>query len=497
MSLYSETIVLNKNIPSIVKTGRFAPYDLTIDARTVGLTNKVVKIEYIWGNGDTETLLLKPTLPTPANGDPTKILKKKLFLSKDYTLSVYEITVNFYTFGSSEPFTFNITLNLQNPPIDKISGSYFDEVHLIKTRMFGANNTLLYTFESKTENNILMSLVDWKSRPPEALPPPPPPLPKPYVLLDPFAARFKEMNPHIVTIPYYGFNNNVVTNPDSAIPINNLLVKDLFTDSSYAVDSRIAGKNPITAKPIFTIEDDATPTYVRNTDCWAYDLDLTCNSVWNSSVGYPSGKTGLGTLITKRHIIFAAHFEISQGSTIRFVTNDNVVVERTLVSIKRHPDYSPYFPDLTVGVLDEDVPDTITPCKLVDNGILNYLQQNIRNIPILTINQDRNALICDGAAINPTYTTYTEPVYDNNHVIRDQYFQPVITGDSGTPQFIIIKDKLVLLSMFTFGGINPAGTSLTYQIEAINQLIFDLDFQVGSITGYRVNFPDMEFYKTY
>jgi hypothetical protein len=497
MSLYSETIVLNKNIPSILKTGRFAPYELTIDPRNVGLTNKVIKIEYIWDKNDIEIVKLKPVLPDPVNGDPTKILKKKLFLSKDYILSTYEITINFYTLGSASPFVFKITLNLQNPPIDKIRGSYFDEVHLIKTRMFGANNTLLYTFESKTENNILMSLVDWKSRPPKAAPPPPPPIPKPYVILDPFAARFKEMNPHIITIPYYGFNNNVITNPDDAIPLNNLLIKDLFTVASYAVDSRIAGKNATTAKSIFTTEDDATPTYVRNTDCWAYDLDLTCNSVWNSAVGYPSGKTGSGTLITKRHIIFAAGSEIPEGSTIRFVTNDNVVVERGLVAIKRHPDYSPYFPDLTIGVLDDDVPNTIKPCKLIDNSILKFLQQNIKNIPILSINQDRNALIYDGATITNSYTTYTEPLYDNNHTIRDQYFQPVITGDSGTPQFIIIEDELVLLSMFTFGGLSPAGTSLTYQIQKINQLIFDLDFQIGFITGYSVGFPDMEYYKKY
>jgi hypothetical protein len=496
MSLYSETIVLSKNIPSIVISGRFAPYELTIDSRNVDLNNKVIKIEYIWGAGEVETVILKPTIPT-SDGDPTKILKKKTFLSKDYNLSTYNITINFYTFGSADPFTFKITLNLQNPPIDKIEGSYFDEVHLIKTKMFGSNNTLLYTFESKTENNILMSLVDWKLRPPEDLPPPPPPLPKPYVLLDPFAARFKEMNPNIVTIPYYGFDNNIVTNPDDPIPINNLLERDLFTEASNAIDSRIEGKIPSEAKPIFTTQDHGTSTYVRNTSCWAYDLDLTCNSVWNSAVDFPSGKTGSGTLITRKHIIFAAHFEIPEQSLVRFVTKDNVVVDRIISKIKRHPSYSPYFPDLTVGVLEEDVPNTITPCKIIDSGILNYLQQNIANIPILTINQDRNALICDGGAINTNYTTYTRPIYSNNSVIRDQYFQAPIVGDSGTPQFIIMKNQLVLLSMFTFGGINPAGTSLTYQRNIINQLISDLDFEIGFITNYTPEFPDIDFYLKY
>jgi hypothetical protein len=497
MSLYSETIVLNKNIPSIVTSGRFAPYELTIDARNVFFDNKILKVEYIWGNGDTETVTLKPMLPNPQDGDPVLNLKKKIFLSKSYNLSIYEITINFYTFGSDNPFTFTITLNLQNPTIDKIQNSYFDEVHLIKTRMFGSNNTLLYTFESKTENNILMSLVDWKSRPPESQPPPPPPLPKPYVLLDPFAARFKEMNPHIITIPYYGFNNNVVTNPDSELTINNLLIKDLFIEASNAVDSRIEGKNPSLSKPIFTTQDHGNSIYERNTDCWAYDLDLTCNSVWNSAVGFPSGKTGSGTLITKRHIIFAGHFEIPEGTTVRFVTNNNVVVERNLVAIKRHPDYSPYFPDLTVGVLDDDVPNTITPCITISESILNHLFENIRNIPVLSINQDRYALIYDGAGIFSTYTTYTQPIYNDNHITRNQYFQPAIVGDSGTPQFIILKNKLVLLSMFTFGGITPAGTSLAYQTEAINQLIFDLDFQVGAMSGYGVSSPNMDFYKIY
>jgi len=498
MSLYSQTIVLNTLNPSVT-ANNFAPFKLTIDPSNVKLTtNNIRKIEYVWNENETEVVSYKPTLPKPIDGDPKNTKKTKEFYSNDYELSIYDIKINIYFFGITNPRVFNIKLNLQNPTLDKTNNSYFQEVHLIKTKMFGPKNTLLYVFESTSENNLLMSVVDWDKKP---LPPIPEkiPLKRPYTFVDPFALKFKDYNNHIKSIPYSYDNNNTRNNPnynpDDSIPIYNLMLIDLFESATKAIDSRIEGKDPNTAKAIFSTQDDATPTYVRNTNCWAYDLDLTCNSVWNSAVGYPSGRTGGGTLITKRHIIFAAHFPIPEGTTIRFITKDNQIVERTLLSTKIPSSYSPYYPDFGIGVLDSDVPNTITPCYLMDNSILNYLSNNIRYIPILNINQDRYATIYDGGAIQPTYTNYTEPLSDINHIIRDGFFVNARVGDSGLPDFIIVKDKLVLLSVKTFS--DGSGTSLCYQIPLINQLITDVDFIVGSMTGYTTKTPDVEHLKRY
>ena len=42
---------------------------------------------------------------------------------------------------------------------------YFQEMHLVGTRMFGPNNDILYMFESINPNYVIPALVNWKSRP--------------------------------------------------------------------------------------------------------------------------------------------------------------------------------------------------------------------------------------------------------------------------------------------------------------------------------------------
>ncbi|WAQ94057.1 hypothetical protein MAR_006528, partial [Mya arenaria] len=56
-------------------------------------------------------------------------------------------------------------------------------------------------------------------------------------------------------------------------------------------------------KKIFTLQDHGHKRYVRNPHCWAYPLDLTCISPWNSN----QGNRKAGTLITPRHAVWAKH----------------------------------------------------------------------------------------------------------------------------------------------------------------------------------------------
>jgi len=507
MPLYSYKIVLNKNNPNLVVTDYFAPFELTIDPSSISLNKNIRKIEYVWADDDIEIVNYKPNITNIANGNPKKTQKVKKFFSNDSNLSVYIIKINVYSFGSETPFVFTITLNLKNPVIDQIPDvSYFNEVHLVKTKMFGSDNKILYVFETKDENNLLMSLVDWKLRP-IIMPPPPPRLPRPYVFLEPFATRYNDPNTNIKNIPY-SYNNNpnsIYYNPDSLIPLirdyNTSTIRDeIFATLTSNVDLRINGKDPVLAQPIFSTQNDNDSIYVRNTDCWAYELDLTCNSVWNSSTTVPGGRRGSGTLITKRHIIFSALYEIPEGSTIRFVTKDNVVIERTMLYKKRHPSYSTstHYYDICVGVLDSDVPNTIKPCKILPENFLGFLPQNINNIPVLFINQNRNADIFDGDFIETTLTHYTAPTNDNNSSIRHQYYEQAVDGDNGTPQFFVFRNDLILLSVCTFSGTNAAaGTTLLYQKDAINKLIRDLDIKTTRLTGYKIEPVNMDYYFSY
>lgn len=250
----------------------------------------------------------------------------------------------------------------------------------------------------------------------------------------------------------------------------------------------ISGKS----SAIFSTKDHATATYVYNTNCWAYSLSkiLTSNSVWNSNT---NGGQKAGTLISPRHIIFAAHYEIPAGSTVRFVKMDGTVVTRTVTAIKRHPDYVPYYPDITIGLLDSDVPSGINFCKVLPNDIYKYLPTLGAtstivglNLPVVFIDQEEKALIEDLTCINnPTFTTYAKPT-DAQRLL---FYEEAISGDSGSPVYTIINGDAVLLSVTTFS--NGNGTSISNQYAAINALMSDLG------GGYQLTPANLSGYSAY
>jgi hypothetical protein len=249
-----------------------------------------------------------------------------------------------------------------------------------------------------------------------------------------------------------------------------------------AIDDRIASKSATTAKSIFTTQNHGSDIYVRNTDCWAYDLDLTCISPWNSM----ASNQRAGVLITPRHILFAAHYEINANSTIRFVRTDNTSVTRTMTRKRTHPQYSPYYPDITIGLLDSDVPSGINFCRILPNNWETYLPTGIKNIPCLLLDQEEKALIADGNLLTSTYTNYQYPTNSK----RLEFSENVIGGDSGNPSFLIINNQLVLLTVFTYGGPGQ-GTSITPQRTIINQMIRDIDTEAGINTGYSLTDIDL------
>ncbi len=202
--MYSQTVTL------VGQTiNNFTPFELTINPSNISLSKKIRQIDYIWGDSTTTSILYKPDPSQDLN--PKNYPQTKKFLSKDPSLSVYYITVNVYTFGSATPNTYYITLNLKNPTLE----NYFDSVHLIKTRMFGVDNEIIYTFESQNEDTVLLSLVNWKLKPKAITAQQ---LSKSYEIVLPFAQQFKN-NKNVSIIPS---PDNVPYNPEDNTTINRL-----------------------------------------------------------------------------------------------------------------------------------------------------------------------------------------------------------------------------------------------------------------------------------
>lgn len=271
-------------------------------------------------------------------------------------------------------------------------------------------------------------------------------------------------------------------------------------NATEAIDTRIAGKNPATDKAVFSVQDHATPTYVRNISCWCYDLrqQMTCISPWNSQYH----NQGAGTAITAQHIILSAHAEIAVGSTVRFITANNAVVDSIIRGKARHPLYSGspnYYNDLTVYTLDSPLPASITPCKLLPANYASYLSylDNARP-PVLVLDQEEKALVTELRQLDNS-AVFVKP---GLHLDRLGFYEDLITGDSGDPAFLIINDTLVLLTTLTGGG-PGGGTFVTPQISALNAMIVAADADTANhpgtpiTTGLQVQTVDLSGFSTF
>lgn len=257
--------------------------------------------------------------------------------------------------------------------------------------------------------------------------------------------------------------------------------------ASDAIDNRIDTKyDPAINLKLFNTQDHANSIYVRNPDVWCSDIDLTCVSPWNSNGQNTKG----GVLISPRHILFAAHYEISVGATVRFVAANGTVVNRIMTAKLTHPDYAPYYPDLTVGLLDTAVDESITFAKVLPTDWATYLPSigNLSGvIPAIGLDQEEKATVRNLSGIN-TSTLFSMPT--NNTPKRLALYENVITGDSGNPAFMVIDNAPVLLTVWTYGG-TGSGTSITPHLTTLNSIMTTLG------GGYQLTPVSLSSYNTY
>jgi hypothetical protein len=253
------------------------------------------------------------------------------------------------------------------------------------------------------------------------------------------------------------------------------------------IDGLLAGKSASNALRIFTSQDHTNQVYVRNPDVWAHSLPqcLTCLSPWNTT----GGSRRAGTLISPRHIIFAAHYQIGVGATVRFVAMDGTVVNRTMTAKLTHPNYAPHFPDITIGVLDSDVPETISFARVLPDDWADYLpSQNSSNdgrLPTLTLDQEEKALVTDWYR-ETTMTSFITP----SDPQRLAFYESKISGDSGNPAILPVNGLPVILTVWTYGGAG-SGSSIREQKTAINTMMNSLG------GGYQLTEIDLSSFPSY
>jgi len=273
------------------------------------------------------------------------------------------------------------------------------------------------------------------------------------------------------------------------------------------IDTALSGADVNTEQAVYSSQDHANGTYVRNSSFFLQSTHaeaLTCASPWNSR----QANNRAGTAVTPQHIVFASHYSLQAGDTIRFVTSDNTVITRTIVQ-KGNVLKGEASVDVTMALLDSALPNSITPCKIFPSNFSSYLPASTTTgsvsgyrLPLLVLDQQEKGIVMDLLHIPTQITTTGQSVSGDSFTAfsipelsdRILFYENIVAGDSGNPIFTVIGDEFWLASTF-FG--RTAGPAYNALVPELNAMINTLDTAQGISTNFTITEGDLSSFTTY
>ena len=222
------------------------------------------------------------------------------------------------------------------------------------------------------------------------------------------------------------------------------LLLPVVQSAREGVDARLAA-GPTNALARFTDYPSgaAKDRFTHNPKFWAKDVDFSCVSPWNSA----SGRLRAGTLISKRHVIFAKHYPLAAGTRMSFVDADGNVCPCRLEKTKPIEKS-----DIMIGSLNYEVTPDIHPAKILPPDYEKFIGRG-EGLPVVTFNQHEQLFLNELNAI-PTngspWRTMSARAPANG--CWQAFRSPLIVGDSGDPAFLLIGREPILLYCLTGGG---------------------------------------------
>lgn len=219
----------------------------------------------------------------------------------------------------------------------------------------------------------------------------------------------------------------------------------VFDFATNSIAQRIAGADPAVSLSRFVNypAEARNDKFTLNTNFWAKGVDFSCVSPWNSSCG----SLRAGTLISKRHVVFAKHFPLPKGTRIVFVGEDGGVCPCYITKTKGVENA-----DMVVGLLNAEVTPNIHPAKILPQDFWKYIGDGY-GLPMGTFDQEEKLLL---TVANPMFTNGPPHRVVSSRIPKDprwvQFREKVIGGDSGNPAFLLIGDTAILQYCLQTGG---------------------------------------------
>lgn len=189
---------------------------------------------------------------------------------------------------------------------------------------------------------------------------------------------------------------------------------------------------------------------------WAKDIDFSCVSPWNSG----GGSLRAGTLISRRHIVFAKHFPLWKGVRILFADGEGAVCP-CYVDATREIGKT----DIMVGLLNAEVTPNIRPAKILPSDFENYIGDG-SGLPSVTFNQREEAFLAEIERVptNGVGFTFSSSI-GSKRKDWSNLGGWIKTGDSGNPVFMLIGREPVLICCLKCGGYGSGPSLHVYRRE--------------------------------
>jgi hypothetical protein len=161
-----------------------------------------------------------------------------------------------------------------------------------------------------------------------------------------------------------------------------------------------------------------------------------------------------GTLITPRHVMFARHYPLAVGATVKYDWGTRKVIKTKFVDTKDGKKT-----DIGVGLLDAPAPEDVTPARYLPwdwradirtHRDESYLQEPLRSICIKP----------DGRAVSCVTRSLGKDVVGG---WPEDPADAIVLGDSGQPIFLLAKDP-ILLCCLQYKGSGPSFAHYYYDV---------------------------------
>jgi len=236
---------------------------------------------------------------------------------------------------------------------------------------------------------------------------------------------------------------------------------------------------------LFSGFTQATFSWIRNPASWVRIFNWTGTAAGINGLGGVGG----GTLITRRHVLFAHHVPYpDRPFDIFFVNADSRTFQYKVTAIQQVGTT-----DIAIGTLDRDADASLTVYPVLPDNWLQYVanQTEIRNVmgttfrlttlvlPILYSDSEKKISTADLTEIRMGKATVKPPTFEP----AKAWTEALVVGDSGNPIFAIVGDELVLLGAWHTG--TDGGVVGTFP------WLIDYKPQIEAITGTKLRIADL------